>query len=237
MALDLWDITAGFGDNYQPTTSIAEGTSEEVNLLIRAPDIRQVNEDQSFDVVVNIQSSSDQFATAEQLVRINLVNNNDWNDDDQDGILDEYDLCQFGESGWESTAMTDYDGDGCRDETEDVDDDNDGVEDYLDECPTGVMNPDRVDADFDGCDDILEDTDIDGDLVPKPRRPCPEGANTGIHFQPTTMVMVAETWMKTIMTTMILISMYMMTAPTGVIVGLGRLMTMIQMVVKIMRKI
>ena len=103
--LDLWDITAGFGDNYQPTASIAEGTSEEVNLLIRAPDIRQVNEDQSFDVVVNIQSSSDQFATAEQLVRINLVNNNDWNDDDQDGILDEYDLCQFGESGWESTCL------------------------------------------------------------------------------------------------------------------------------------
>ncbi|GIS41639.1 MAG: hypothetical protein Ct9H90mP14_0950 [Methanobacteriota archaeon] len=27
-------------------------------------------------------------------------------------------------SGWESTAMTDYDGDGCRDETEDLDDDN-----------------------------------------------------------------------------------------------------------------
>ena len=174
--LDLWDITAGFGDNYQPTASIAEGTSEEVNLLIRAPDIRQVNEDQSFDVVVNIQSSSDQFATAEQLVRINLVNNNDWNDDDQDGILDEYDLCQFGESGWESTAMTDYDGDGCKDESEDVDDDNDGVEDSLDECPTGVMNPDRVDADFDGCDDILEDTDIDGDAVLNHEDLCPEGA-------------------------------------------------------------
>ena len=61
--------------------------------------------------------------------------------------------------------MTDYDGDGCKDESEDVDDDNDGVEDALDECPTGVMNPDRVDADFDGCDDILEDTDIDGDAV------------------------------------------------------------------------
>ena len=41
--------------------------------------------------------------------------------------------------------MTDYDGDGRKDESEDVDDDNDGVEDSLDECPTGVMNPDRVD--------------------------------------------------------------------------------------------
>ena len=97
----------------------------------------------------------------EQVVRVNLVNENDWNDD-QDGILDENDLCQFGESGWESTAMNDYDGDGCRDETEDLDDDNDGVEDTLDECPTGTMNPDRVDADFDGCDDNLEDTVSDG---------------------------------------------------------------------------
>ena len=65
---------------------------EEVNLLIRAPDIRLVNDDQSFDVIVKVQSTSDQFANAEQLVRINLVNDNDWNDDDQDGIMDEYDL-------------------------------------------------------------------------------------------------------------------------------------------------
>ena len=50
------------------------------------------------------------------MLRVNLVNENDWNDDDEDGILDENDLCQFGESGWESTAMNDYDGDGCRDE-------------------------------------------------------------------------------------------------------------------------
>ena len=57
--LDLWDITAGFGDNYQSSTSIAEGTLEEVNLLIRAPDIRLVNGDQSFDVTVMVQSTSD----------------------------------------------------------------------------------------------------------------------------------------------------------------------------------
>jgi len=174
--LDLWEITAGFGENYHPTSTITEGTSEEVYLLIRAPDIRLVNADQSFDVVVKVKSTTDQFATAEQSVRVNLVNANDWNDDDQDGILDEDDLCQFGESGWQSTAMTDYDEDGCRDETEDIDDDNDGVEDTRDECPTGAMNPDRVDADFDGCDDILEDTDIDGDLVLNHQDLCPEGA-------------------------------------------------------------
>ena len=91
--LENWDIRAGFGDNYQSTISIAEGTSQEVNLLIRSPDIRVVNEDQLFDVVVKVQSTSDQFATAEQIVTINLVNQNDWNDDDQDGILDEDESC------------------------------------------------------------------------------------------------------------------------------------------------
>ncbi|MCS5531966.1 MAG: hypothetical protein NZ780_04060 [Candidatus Poseidoniales archaeon] len=174
--LDNWDITAGFGENYHPTSTIAEGNSEEVYLLIQAPDIRLVNEDQSFDVIVRVQSTTDQFATTEQSVSVNLVNDKDWNDDDQDGILDQDDLCQFGETGWQSSAMTDYDGDGCRDETEDIDDDNDGVEDALDECPTGAMNPDRVDVDFDGCDDVLEDTDIDGDLVPNHEDLCPDGA-------------------------------------------------------------
>ena len=175
-ALENWDIRAGFGDNYQSTTSIAEGTSEEVNLLIRSPNIRVVNEDQLFDVVVKVQSTSDQFATAEQIVTINLVNQNDWDDDDQDGILDEDDQCQFGESGWQSSSLSDYDNDGCRDQTEDLDDDNDGVEDTLDVCPTGAMNIDRIDVDMDGCDDILEDVDIDGDLVPNHEDLCPAGA-------------------------------------------------------------
>ena len=110
--LDNWDITAGFGENYHPTSTIAEGNSEEVYLLIQAPDIRIVNEDQSFDVIVRVQSTTDQFATTEQSVSVNLVNDKDWNDDDQDGILDQDDLCQFGETGWQSSAMTDYDGDG-----------------------------------------------------------------------------------------------------------------------------
>ena len=35
--LDLWDITAGFGDNYQSSTSIAESTLEVVKLLIEHP--------------------------------------------------------------------------------------------------------------------------------------------------------------------------------------------------------
>ena len=175
-ALDDWDVSVGFGENYQPTTTITEGGDEEVFLLLRAPDIRLVNGDQSFDVLVTVQSATDNFANAQRSVRVDLVNENDWNDDDQDGVIDEDDQCQFGETGWHSGTMTDYDGDGCKDATEDLDDDNDGVEDLLDECPMGAMNTDRVDADGDGCDDLLEDIDNDGDLVPNHLDQCPDGA-------------------------------------------------------------
>ena len=48
-------------------------------------------------------------------------------DDDNDGINDDSDLCPAGEIGWESNSFTDYDGDGCRDESEDIDDDGDGL--------------------------------------------------------------------------------------------------------------
>ena len=179
---DNWQIDVGFGTNYQPTSTVTEGGEEEVFLLIRAPDIRLVNEDQRFNIVVTVQSTTDEYASATQSVLVDLVNENDWNDDDQDGVADEDDQCQFGETDWYSGSMTDHDGDGCRDATEDLDDDNDGVEDLLDECPTGAMNPDRVDADGDGCDDILEDTDNDGDGVPNHLDQCPDGAQYWTEF-------------------------------------------------------
>ena len=51
------------------------------------------------------------------------------NDNDNDGVEDVVDACDEpgGTSGWISTAMTDIDGDGCRDSDEDVDDDGDGL--------------------------------------------------------------------------------------------------------------
>ncbi len=171
-----WAISVGFGENYQPTSTVTEGGEEQVFLTITAPDIRLVNEDQRFRIVVTVQSTTDEYASATQSILVDLVNENDWNDDDQDGVADEDDLCQHGESDWYSGAMTDHDGDGCRDATEDLDDDNDGVEDLVDECPTGAMNDDRIDADGDGCDDILEDTDNDGDGVPNHLDQCPDGA-------------------------------------------------------------
>ena len=41
------------------------------------------------------------------------------------------------ETGWTSSPITDHDSDGCRDASEDLDDDEDGIFDHYDECPEG----------------------------------------------------------------------------------------------------
>ena len=87
--------------------------------------------------------------------------------------------------------MVDYDGDGCRDETEDLDDDNDEFED-VGWMPKWTMNW-TVD-DFDGCDDNLEDTDTDDEN--EPRRFCPNGAQYGTPSLLITMIL--SIWMRTI---------------------------------------
>ncbi len=48
-------------------------------------------------------------------------------DDDNDGVKDDSDQCSTGETGWESNSSADNDGDGCRDASEDIDDDGDGL--------------------------------------------------------------------------------------------------------------
>jgi hypothetical protein len=87
-------------------------------------------------------------------------------DDDEDGVLDILDDCQF--SDWYyvdlnelSLTITDIDtdGDGCFNE-EDDDDDQDGLNDENDACPTGLSS--GFDLDQDGCYDE-EDDDVDGD--------------------------------------------------------------------------
>ena len=53
-------------------------------------------------------------------------NDND-NDNDNDFIMNLNDDCPEGELSWLSDSISDYDGDGCKDDhTEDDDDDNDG---------------------------------------------------------------------------------------------------------------
>ena len=100
-------------------------------------------------------------------------------DDDNDLILDENDVCPMGDTGWVSRTLTDFDGDGCRDENEDLDDDNDGICDAeaadlscqissmsIDLCPASSIDFTsnlQTDNDADGCEDIAEDDDDDND--------------------------------------------------------------------------
>jgi hypothetical protein len=91
------------------------------------------------------------------------------NDGDLDGIHDSADACPLGDTGWSSSPETDYDGDGCRDATEDSDDDNDMRQDSDDLCVMGdtywdSTNP-ALDYDGDGCRDASEDDDDDNDGV------------------------------------------------------------------------
>lgn len=90
-------------------------------------------------------------------------------DIDGDGISNEEDVCAQGDFAWTSEEQSDYDGDGCKDSTEDFDDDDDGYQDTMDSCPRGTIGwipSDLNDLDQDGCLDTSEDSDDDGDGVP-----------------------------------------------------------------------
>ena len=173
---DYWVSAVGHGFTYQPSVSLMEGESVSISLFLRAPNLRQVNENQSFDLWVTAASASFELAVTSILLHVEMVNQGDWDDDDADGVPDAEDDCQWGNSDWFSDETTDHDGDGCRDSTEDDDDDNDGVPDELDLCPTGYMGNDTVDRDGDGCDDRYEDSDNDGDGVENHLDDCPDGA-------------------------------------------------------------
>ncbi len=111
-------------------------------------------------------------------------------DDDDDRICDEsvsdticvissagYDVCPTSPSSFFSIYSNDADRDGCEDNGEDLDDDNDGIEDLNDSCPTtagsslqgGVMG--CLDRDGDGYADSIDEfpdestqwMDTDGD--------------------------------------------------------------------------
>ena len=90
-------------------------------------------------------------------------------DDDNDGLHDVLDDCQYGVLEWnQSNTSLDHDADGCKDLEEDNDDDNDGVLDVDDNCATGVLDwtvDNTTDMDGDGCQDSDEDVDDDGDSV------------------------------------------------------------------------
>ena len=99
-------------------------------------------------------------------------------DDDNDGVVDEEDQCDpdlgdlFSDDGapqgqmtseknWESGQSTDNDGDGCRDDLEDEDDDNDGILDSADVVDGVDRSKDPTvcgDSDGDNCDDCSQTT-------------------------------------------------------------------------------
>ena len=173
---DYWQTAVGYGFTYQSTIVLFEGQTIPIDLFLRAPDLRMVNENQSFDLWVTATSLTFEVSVASVVVHIDMVNLGDWDDDDGDGVPDDEDDCQWGDSDWISSNATDHDGDGCKDSTEDIDDDNDGHLDVYDLCPTGYMGNDTVDHDGDGCDDRYEDSDIDGDGVENQFDDCPDGA-------------------------------------------------------------
>ena len=98
-------------------------------------------------------------------------------DSDGDGIIDEADNCPQGEAGWISNENNDYDGDGCRDIDEDLDDDNDSITDYEDSCKStlGWTSVITEDFDQDGCRDSTEDDDDDNDGIIDTDDLCPVG--------------------------------------------------------------
>ena len=99
-------------------------------------------------------------------------------DDDGDGIQDTSDMCPQEITDWTSTPITDYDQDGCLDNTEDEDDDNDGISDTIDQCTRGDLDwnsTNLTDHDRDGCQDSSEDDDDDNDNVKDDIDDCPEG--------------------------------------------------------------
>ena len=56
-------------------------------------------------------------------------------DTDGDDVVDIVDFCQLGETNWKSNPNTDYDSDGCQDNSsEEIDTDNDTIPDRFDDC-------------------------------------------------------------------------------------------------------
>lgn len=104
------------------------------------------------------------------------IGNREDNDVDGDGVGNSVDTCEYSQIYYISSAGTDHDSDGCKDDAEDDDDDNDGLLDSVDSCPNGIVawiQNNQTDKDGDGCQDISEDFDDDNDGYLDQEDQCP----------------------------------------------------------------
>jgi len=170
-----WYIEAGFTTNKLQQVSVSTGSEYLIQLDIRSPILRLVDENLTFNLDIIIQSTAFDKVDLISSVTINFFNPNGFADDDNDGILDADDACPWGDEDWYSDEFSDHDGDGCKDSTEDKDDDNDWIHDDIDNCPQGLIGSNRTDLDGDGCDDIFEDIDLDEDGIINLEDDCPQG--------------------------------------------------------------
>ena len=132
-----------------------------------------------YDQSISLKLTCGQWTTSEDVITIQILNVANI-DSDNDGVLDDLDMCPVGygtDTYWYSTEYTDFDGDGCHDEQEDNDDDNDGILDSYDRClnASGWISKIAEDADQDGCLDAGEDMDDDNDGILDDQDLCNNG--------------------------------------------------------------
>ena len=87
---EYWLATAGAGFSYMTSFTLTDGGSVQMGLFLRAPNLRQVNENQSFDVRITAYSNTYELSTASISLHVDLINLGDWDDDDGDGVEDHH---------------------------------------------------------------------------------------------------------------------------------------------------
>jgi len=95
------------------------------------------------------------FYISTDIIPLDITPQTNDRDLDGDGVFNNEDLCMEGDDDWISNSTNDYDGDGCQDSTEDLDDDND----YLSDLQEAIIGTNATNPDTDG-DGYLDGLDV-----------------------------------------------------------------------------